>query len=224
MASSKLAYCYLFTKGPTCGIWLPPANYISPQGNTDLHSDTMWYDRESIAFHSREISVLWVCFLLVVPPVRDILCLKCTSNLHRVGVVIIQNGIYWVQVIRRFRQWIQWETCGCQWVYCVIGAFVCRFIHVFRHSVLCIIDRPIIWIKRYQQNVNWSRKDTQSSPTLRVTSPVLLRTSRWSQTPLELSKVLSDCVPSFTGALERTCSYTGGLRMLRDMTYKIIKL
>jgi len=63
----------------------------------------------------------------------------------------------------------------------------------------------------------------QSSQTLRATSPVLLSTSRCSQTPLELSKVLSDSARAFSGALESTWSYGGAFRMLWDLTYRIVK-
>jgi len=75
----------------------------------------------------------------------------------------------------------------------------------------------------HQQNVIWSGSYTQSSQTLRATSPVLLCTSRCSQTPLELSKVLSDSARAFSGAPESTCSYGGEFRMLRDLTYRIVK-
>jgi len=66
----------------------------------------------------------------------------------------------------------------------------------------------------HQQNVIRSGSDTQSSQTLRAKSPVLLSTSRRSQTPLELSKVLSDSARAFPGAAESTCSYGGAFRML----------
>ena len=75
----------------------------------------------------------------------------------------------------------------------------------------------------HQRNVNRSGSHTQSSLTLRATSPVLLSTSRCSQTPLELSKVLSDSARAFSGAPESTCSYGGAFRMLRDLTSGIVK-
>ena len=75
----------------------------------------------------------------------------------------------------------------------------------------------------HQQNVSWFGSHTQSPQTLGVTSPVLLSTSRCSQTPLELSKVLSDSARAFSGAPERTCSYGGAFRMLRDLTYRIVQ-
>jgi len=74
-----------------------------------------------------------------------------------------------------------------------------------------------------QQNVNWSGSNTQSSPTLRATSRVLLSTSWCSQTSLELSNVLSDCARAFSGVPESTCSYEGVFRILRDLTYRIVK-
>ena len=54
----------------------------------------------------------------------------------------------------------------------------------------------------HQQNVNRFGSNTQSSQTLRATSPVLLSTSRCSKTPLELSKVLSDSARAFSGCYE----------------------
>jgi len=73
-----------------------------------------------------------------------------------------------------------------------------------------------------QRNVNRSGSNTQSSQTLWATSPVLPSTSRCSQTPLELSKVLSDSARVFSGAPECTWSYGGAFRMLRDLTYRIV--
>jgi len=75
----------------------------------------------------------------------------------------------------------------------------------------------------HQQNVNRSGSNMQSSQTLWVTSPVLLSTSGCSQTPLELSKVLSDSAREFSGAPGSTCSYGGAFRMLQDLTYRIVK-
>jgi hypothetical protein len=77
---------------------------------------------------------------------------------------------------------------------------------------------------RYQQNVIQSGSLTQSSQSLRATLPVLLSTSRRSQTPLQLSKVLSHSARAFSGAPESMCSYGGAFRMLRDLTYRIVKL
>ena len=48
------------------------ANNILPKRKTGLHSDTMWYNREYVVSHIGEISVLWVCFLLLAQPVGDI--------------------------------------------------------------------------------------------------------------------------------------------------------
>jgi len=76
----------------------------------------------------------------------------------------------------------------------------------------------------HQQNVNRSGSNTQPSQTLRATSPVLPSTSRCSQTPLELRNVLSDSARAFSGAPESSCRYGGAFRMLRDLTYRIVKL
>jgi len=79
----------------------------------------------------------------------------------------------------------------------------------------------IIW--EHQNKVNESGSNTQSSQTLRATSPVLPSTSRCSQTPLELSKVLWDWVRAFSGAPESTWSYGGAFKMLWDLTYRRVK-
>jgi len=76
---------------------------------------------------------------------------------------------------------------------------------------------------QHQYNVNRSGSNTQFSQTLRAISPVLLGTSRCSQTTLEVSDVLSDSARAFSGAPESTCSSGGAFRMLQDVTYRIIK-
>jgi len=75
----------------------------------------------------------------------------------------------------------------------------------------------------HQQDIYRSGSHMQTSQTLRSTSPVLLSTSRCSQAPLELSKVLSDSARAFSGAPESTCSYGGAFRMLRNLTYRLVK-
>jgi len=74
-----------------------------------------------------------------------------------------------------------------------------------------------------QHNVNWFGTNTQSSQILLVTSPVLLSTFKCSQTPLELSKVLSDSVRAFSDSPESICSYGGAFQILQDLTYRIVK-
>jgi len=88
---------------------------------------------------------------------------------------------------------------------------------------MALIRKPTRVPTWHQQNVNLSGSITQSSQTLRATSPVLLSTSRCSQTPLDLSKVLSGSARACSGAPECTCSYGGAFRMLWDLTYRIIK-
>ena len=89
-------------------------------------------------------------------------------------------------------------------------------------SISLIESWPSSQQQVHQQNVNRSGSHMQSSETPRATSPVLLTTSRCSQTLLELSKVLSDSARVFTGAPESTCSYGGAFRMLRDLTCRIV--
>jgi len=57
IGSSKLPYNDLFAQGLACGFSLPPADNISAQGKTGLHSATMWYDREYVTRRIGEIGV-----------------------------------------------------------------------------------------------------------------------------------------------------------------------
>jgi len=59
----------------------------------------------------------------------------------------------------------------------------------------------------------------QTSQALRSTSLVHLSDSRRSQSPLKLSKVLSDAARAFSGAPESTCSCGGAFKMLQNLTY-----
>jgi len=144
---SILPYDPLFTKGPTCDFWLPPAEIISPKGKTGLHSDTMWYDRESIACYISEIGALWVCVILLPPAVRYIQYGRCTANQCGVGVVIIKIRIILRPVLGRMRQEIQIEPGRCEQVCCVITSSGHHRSHILPHSVFFIISGQIIWNK-----------------------------------------------------------------------------
>jgi len=65
---------------------------------------------------------------------------------------------------------------------------------------------PVLAYLLYQQNVNRFGSHTTSPQALQVTSPVLLSTSRCSETPLELSNVLTDSTRALSGTPESTCS------------------
>jgi len=87
-----------------------------------------------------------------------------------------------------------------------------------------LCDHTSEWVQWvHQQNVNPSRTHTQTSQTLWLRSPVLVSTSRCSQAPLELCKVLSDSARAFSGAPESTCRYGDAFRTLRDLTIRIVK-
>jgi hypothetical protein len=60
-----------------------------PKAKIDFHSDTMCYDRQYIVCHIRKLSIHWVWFLLLVPPVSYVRYPKCAAYCHCVGVVII---------------------------------------------------------------------------------------------------------------------------------------
>jgi len=104
---SKVHYNDFFTKYLACGVWLPPADNISAKGTTGLHSDTMWYDTQYVVRNIGEISVLWVRFFLLAPPLGSVSYPKCPAILHCVGVVIIEILINLPPVLWCFRRWIQ---------------------------------------------------------------------------------------------------------------------
>jgi len=62
-----------------------------------------YYDVEYALCHTGEISVLWVRFLLLRPPVSYVRYPKCTANLHLVGVVTIEIWIDLPPVLCYFR-------------------------------------------------------------------------------------------------------------------------
>jgi len=97
---------------------------------------------------------------------------------------------------------------------CSLDLIIHHTLDLFRHRYL---------VRLHHQNVNRSGSNMQSSQTLWATSPVLLSTSRSSQTPLEISNVLSDSARAFSGVPESTCRCGGAFRMLRDLTYMIVK-
>jgi len=71
VGSTKPPYNNLFAKGLAWGTPLHPADNISRKGHTGLHSNTIWYHREYVSCNIGEIGVLWLCFLLLSPPVCD---------------------------------------------------------------------------------------------------------------------------------------------------------
>ena len=77
----------------------------------------------------------------------------------------------------------------------VIRSFLESMLHRVLENVLRSVPGNIL----HQHNVIRSGSHTQSSQTLRATSPALLSTSRRSQTPLELSQVLSDSARAISG-------------------------
>jgi len=130
---TKLPYCDLFPKGLACGFRLSPADNVSPKGNTGLHSNNMSYDREYVVCHIGEITLLWLCFLLLMPTIGDTRYAKFSANLHWVGVVIIKIGIDMSPVLWCFRRWIQIEPGSGQWECCMIALSGCRFNDASRH-------------------------------------------------------------------------------------------
>jgi hypothetical protein len=72
----------------------------------------MWYDREYIVRHIGEIGILWVHFLLLMPPVSYVWYPKLTANLYWVGVVLSEIWINFLQVLWWFRMQIQIKPGG----------------------------------------------------------------------------------------------------------------
>jgi len=148
IGSSKLPHYDFFQKGLPSGVRLPPADNILPTGRTGLRADTMWYDTDYVMCHIGEIGILWLLFLLLMPPASDIQRPKSTANLHGVEVVIINIWINLPPVVGCFTRWIQIGLCCCRYGCCAIHSSVCRFRHSLNHSVFFIIPAQIVCIKR----------------------------------------------------------------------------
>ena len=120
--------------------------------------------------------------------------------LHGWSSTLLQQFALSSMLVKSIRKWLVWHS---------------------KPGALCFPDPPCPGPALYQQNINRSRGNIQSSQTLRVTSPVLLSTSRCSHTPLELKTVISDLAPAFSSAPDSSCSYGGAFKMLQDVTYWI---
>jgi len=96
----KLSYDNCVTQGFVCGFWLPPADTVSPNRLTANYSKVMWHDTEYVECHIGKICVLWVSFVLLLPPVGDIQDPQWLANLSWVGVVIIEM---WMNLL-----WVLW--------------------------------------------------------------------------------------------------------------------
>jgi hypothetical protein len=86
---------------------------------------------------------LWVYFLLLVAPIRDIMQPKWTANLQRVRAVIIKIWIKLPPALRRFMWRSLIEPCSSQQACCVIASPR----SCFRHIV-----RPQIWFHQHWIN------------------------------------------------------------------------
>ena len=143
---NKLPYNDFLANGVSWGFWLPLADNNSAKGKTGLHSDTMWNDREYVARHIWEISVLWVGFLLPPPPPGYVRYPECIGNLHWIGVEIIEIWINLDPVLWWCKQWIQIEPGGSQTVCSAVASSGCCFSHIGRLQVFFIIAGQIIWM------------------------------------------------------------------------------
>jgi hypothetical protein len=104
----------IFEKGLACGIRHAPSTTLLPKGASSLYSNTMWFDRIYVVCYIGESGVLWVCFILLVPPVGNIRQPKCTANFKGVEVVVITFWINLTLVLWCFRCWIQIQHCSRQ--------------------------------------------------------------------------------------------------------------
>jgi len=107
IGSYILPYNDYFGEDLAFGFRLPPSDNLSPKGNPRLHFENMWYDRKYVTCHIGQISVLWVYFLCLLPPVSNIGQPICTANLNGVGVVVIMIWINLPPILWRFMWWIQ---------------------------------------------------------------------------------------------------------------------
>jgi len=107
----------------------------------------MWYNRGYIAWLTGEISVVWVCFLLLVPPPDEIRKPNCTASLNSVGVVIIKIWITIPLVLLWFSRWMQIETGSCQSKRSTATFSGGHFSHMFRCYVFFILPGQIIQIR-----------------------------------------------------------------------------
>jgi len=112
IGTRKLPYYDSFPRCLASGVGQTPANIVSPNRKSRLHSDTMWYSREYVPYHIGKIGVLWVRLILLAPPVVDIRQPNFTAYLHAVGVVIIKISIHLPPVLWWFRWLIQIAPCG----------------------------------------------------------------------------------------------------------------
>jgi len=77
----------------------------------------------------------------------------------------------------------------------------------FTEAMLC--SKNLVYLHlMHHQNVNRSGSHTQTSQTLRSTTSVCLSTSRCSQAPLELRKVLWDSTREFSGAPSKIVKFS----------------
>jgi len=112
IGSTKLPYNDFFPKCLSCCFWLSAAENVSHKGSTTLHSDTIWYNREYIVCHIREIDVLYAHVFWLPQQFSDNGYRKCSAILHRAGVVIIKIRIKLLPVLWIFKWWIQMQPCG----------------------------------------------------------------------------------------------------------------
>jgi hypothetical protein len=130
----------------------------------------------------------------------------CRLPLKATALVISWHGcLRWTRWTCRIFNYWYWSYWNCR--------------KCFPQVRRWMVGDCVSYRRLHQQNVNRFGSNTQSYQTLRATSPVLLSTSRCSQIPLELSKVLSDCARAFSGAPESSWSYGGLFRMLRNLNY-----
>jgi hypothetical protein len=128
---------------------------MSGMGKTGHHFDTMWYDREHALWHIGEIGILSVRFLLLSPPVSYVWYPKCTTQLHCVGLVIIEIWIDLPPVLWGFRLRLQLEPGGGKFTCRVIASSGCRLSQIVRWQVFLIITGELLWIKGWLTG-SWS--------------------------------------------------------------------
>ena len=137
-------------------------------------------------------------------------CPKCSDSLcfqAALAFTRMMTSLGWplcrfaVSASRKWQKVFFWSIDPCISCWLLLGEMLdvgcCKLWTIWRQaaSFMSRLVRLLIlnkakspsWLSIHQQNVIRSGSHTQSSQTLRATSPVLPSTSRRSQTPLELS-------------------------------------
>jgi hypothetical protein len=112
----------LFLNGPACHFHPPPPTNVMPIRTTGHHTKTVWYYRQNVVCHIREIAMPWLHSIMLTPRLGNSRYPTLIAVFHQVQVVIITIRLNLPQVLGRFRCCIQIELWGCLIACCVIAS------------------------------------------------------------------------------------------------------